>query len=264
MNQPPLPPKPHMCFSGSLACSGCAPCDACLHYVRTYVLPPAMGAAGFAGDAAQAQRFFEAYTQQGWPRLQEAMHRPPHIPGPVGDPGLLGHFAVNDVSQLPALLKELEVLRAEAHAQNSAPAVAPFSPGMPGVMATGNSGGNSPSYAGPNAFLYPMGPPVPSPLASGASFATVPSGTGFVHPPGPYVAGGSGAANPAAPTINAASPTGSPVVSPRASEPALTEEMDAEDIAAASLPASRGVSLGNVMTVPPGMEHHLDIGKETP
>lgn len=76
---PQPPPVPvtmlRVCFSRSLTCSGCNPCDQCLMVVRERVLPPAMLAGGFAGSREQSQRFLEAYTYDGWGRFRESLQQ---------------------------------------------------------------------------------------------------------------------------------------------------------------------------------------------
>lgn len=80
----------HVCFSGSLACSGCNPCEACAVHVRRCVLPVAMIAAGFNQSEQQSEAFFQGYLY-GWKRLHEAMER---------DPILQQQFKAVDITQL--------------------------------------------------------------------------------------------------------------------------------------------------------------------
>lgn len=206
MNQPPnsspwtMParPAPHVCFGSNLSCSGCRPCAACLERVRTYVLPVAMAAAGFAGSREQAMAFFDAYTRVGWPRLHSAMH---------GE--LAGQFQIADIA---SLMGELEMYRAEARAREAA------------------------MNQGPPETNEPLSPP-------------------FASPPAPTP-------SPFAPTLNGAQPPEPPMADPSVGSP--IKPIQAEEIAAAAVPAAgvpvptaNGVSFGNVMHVPPGMEHHL-------
>lgn len=213
MNQPPnsppwtMParPAPHVCFGSNLSCSGCRPCPACLERVRSYVLPVAMAAAGFAGSREQAMAFFDAYTRAGWPRLHAAMH---------GE--LAGQFQIADIA---SLMGELEMYRAEARARDAAM----------------NQSAAEPEASPP--FAPPPGSAAFEPTLNGAMPPMPPE---MVSPPSP------------------------PSPSPSAVKP-----LDAQDIAAAAVPASaspspNGVSFGNVMHVPPGMEHHLTNGGKLP
>lgn len=223
--------KPHLCFSGNLSCSGCAPCDACLEKVRTYVLPMAMSNAGFAGSPEQARAFFESYNRLGWPRLQEAMLREAHVPGPAGDPGLRGQYLITDIA---AIIAELEMYRAEARTRMAMNMSANMPPPAP------------PSEPAQQHFPMPdYGAPPPNPFAPTLNGAD-PHRTNGQHL--------TSEVEEASPLIPIPIPVG----------PALT----VEDIASAAIPARmepvmepvmspERVSLGNVMTVPPGMEHHL-------
>ncbi len=51
------------CFSGSDACTGIAPCDACAKAIHTRVLPKAMVAGGFNGSMEVASKFFDAFMK---------------------------------------------------------------------------------------------------------------------------------------------------------------------------------------------------------
>jgi hypothetical protein len=70
--------NPHVCFSGSNACSGCNPCEMCAKHVRMCVLPVAMIAGGFNQDDRQSEAFFEGY-KFGWQRLHDAMMQDPEL-----------------------------------------------------------------------------------------------------------------------------------------------------------------------------------------
>lgn len=299
--RPPFPPrsKPHMCFSGTPSCSGCAPCDACLQHVRSYVIPVAMAAAGYGADQQRAYAFFDAYTRAGWPRLQEAMLRDPRVQGPLGDPGLLGSYAITDIV---SDLQELEMYRTEARSRQASMQTSP-SPGS--APWNGNGEVPGPSYGMPNS---PMGAMYPG-ILPGYAPGSMP-GPAEGMPTSPYGAPPEPSSftplvNPMAPTLNGATPafaslasSGSAVPQPNQAAPwclhqpphahgapecpppspspyappaappdsrPLVQKMDAEDIAAA---ASSGSSsgqnhvLGNVMHVPPGMEHHLPTDKK--
>lgn len=300
MNQPETLKKPHICFSGSLSCSGCAPCDSCLEKVRTYVLPVAMNAAGFAGSRQQALVFFDAYMRGGWPRLHDAMLR---------DPALNGTFQVTDMA---ALVEELASLRAQVAyyqqvlARMQAGQV-PFTPpdgarraiGVPVEGVTRPPVENPPFPPGP--YQVPPGPyQVPATPPGGFPWQQGFPGQAVAPPPPPPWMTPQGFQPPSfpvepiqpspaeqvqaqtqaphvQPTLNGAEPP--PPIAPASQsklvsdnkpvpEPLtkvednrvhhLVQEMDAEDIAAAAAPASpKGQVLGNVMHVPPGMEHHL-------
>lgn len=74
----------HLCLSGTPSCSGIAPCEACHSAIKEYVLPKAMVAGGFNGDAAQASAFLVTH-QHAWRQLAEhiaALHlMPPTLNG---------------------------------------------------------------------------------------------------------------------------------------------------------------------------------------
>ena len=260
-----------MCFSGTPSCSGCAPCDACLQHVRSYVIPVAMAAAGYGADQQRAYAFFDAYTRAGWPRLQEAMLRDPRVQGPLGDPGLLGSYAITDIV---SDLQELEMYRTEARARQASNEVPGPSYGMPnspmGAMYPGILPGYAPGsmpgpaegmptspYGAPPDPISPYGaPPVPSASASPLVNPMAPTlnGAPFVPQPMPNPA-----ASPEYPTSSPSPYT--PPAAPPDSRP-LVQKMDAEDIAAAASSAPQNHVLGNVMHVPPGMEHHLPTDKK--
>lgn len=121
--QPPQPPPVHVCFTGSLACSGCNPCPDCRAIVQDRVLPVAMMAANLHEAAsvihdlvealrargmdptmhlgvtippsltspqAMAQQFFRGYVD-GWRRLHMAMQ---------SEPELQGKFAITNLADL--------------------------------------------------------------------------------------------------------------------------------------------------------------------
>lgn len=71
MNYPPQPPQPpvqvpvHVCFSGSLECSGCNPCPECRQIVRDSVLPPALAASGLGEVSTILFDLLMALQQRG-------------------------------------------------------------------------------------------------------------------------------------------------------------------------------------------------------
>jgi hypothetical protein len=52
---------PRLCLSGSPACSGVVPCQACAHKILTEIIPKAIMAANLNADRATAERFLLAY-----------------------------------------------------------------------------------------------------------------------------------------------------------------------------------------------------------
>ena len=66
----------HVCFSGSLACSGSNPCETCNDVVNQHVLAFAMQGAGLTLD--QGKTLF-AWIKEGWRRLHLQMMQDPNI-----------------------------------------------------------------------------------------------------------------------------------------------------------------------------------------
>jgi hypothetical protein len=128
VNQPPNAGQPlvHLCLSGSLACSGCNPCQDCLEEVRHTVLPSAAYAAGFNRDPQQWGACLEGYMR-GWDTLQRRFHE---------DGALQARLHLRDVSQLQAMAPAV-------HLDGS-----PIEPPVPPVP---------PGYYG----MPPQGPPPP-------------------------------------------------------------------------------------------------------
>lgn len=116
----------HFCFSGSLSCSGCNPCEACAEHVRRLVLPVAMISGGFNQSREQAGAFFQGYNH-GWQRFLDAMMR---------DPNLSSRLQVTD---LTPLLRQAQTVAPEAPFQGSAQ-----------------------GHALPQSFEYPMRPQPPN------------------------------------------------------------------------------------------------------
>lgn len=73
-------PAFHACFSGSLACSGVNPCDACFQVIRSVVLPRAMIRGGFNQDEAQARSFFAGFGE-GFEVLHRQIEANPSMVG---------------------------------------------------------------------------------------------------------------------------------------------------------------------------------------
>lgn len=69
----------HVCFGGTPSCSGINPCQGCTFVIEERILPPAMTAAGFAGDQAQAAAFFHAYRQAIAEVHQWILTHPEHV-----------------------------------------------------------------------------------------------------------------------------------------------------------------------------------------
>lgn len=258
MNNPRQAPNPsqfHLCFSGSLHCSGCNPCPACHEHVRACVLPVAMGAAGFDGNHQQAQAFFNGYAA-GWQRLQEAMSQ---------NQQLQAEIRFVDVAEIAAKLDEYEQMKAQMqqagqtyHAQ--AQAVAPYGqqpyggmPGQPPMQYT------PPPY-GPQNPPNPYAPQQPTLNASQFEVERQPAASPIQAPAQVPVSA------PTPPRVTKAQIDAQAASreQQRVQNLAQPVEMEAEEIVRAAVPASSvgssvngRIALGNVMVVPPGMEDHL-------
>ena len=245
MNNPRQAPNSaqyHLCFSGSLHCSGCNPCPACHEHVRACVLPVAMGAAGFDGNHQQAQAFFNGYAA-GWQRLQEAMSQ---------NQQLQAEIRFVDVAEIAQKLDEYEHLKAQMQqAQYGQPPIGPMGPvGSPQYGASyapyGVQSGGSGAQAPGNPQYAPQQPTL---NASQFEIERQP-----VAPPVPVSA-------PTPPRVTKAQIDAQAGAREQQRVQNLTQpvELQAEEIIAAAVPRSVNgrVELGNVMVVPPGMEEHL-------
>ncbi len=82
----------HVCMSGSLDCSGVAPCDACAQVVSTYILVPAMKAAGIdQRNDPRVMLFLQTYAEAKRRTLAGILERaqtaaPPPSPIPSTPP----------------------------------------------------------------------------------------------------------------------------------------------------------------------------------
>lgn len=178
--------SPHVCLSGSWWCSGCNPCEPCLDLQMQMVLPSAMMAAGFNGNAQQADAFFEGY-KLGWRKLQQTMSH---------EPRLRSMLQIGDTSRLPEHVS-LQAAYAPPPARpgygsppgRPIPLGPPGMPGMPGMM-----GGGFPPPPGTGGFPPPgMMPPVtaspapPVPNSSPGPAVAPPGWTGWgaAMPPPP-------------------------------------------------------------------------------
>ena len=66
----------HVCFSGSLACSGVNPCETCFNFVNQHVLAYAMQQ--FPMSIEQGRHFFQL-VEVGWKRLHVQMMNDPNV-----------------------------------------------------------------------------------------------------------------------------------------------------------------------------------------
>lgn len=239
MNMPPQQvPLQHVCFSGTITCSGCMPCDACALQVKQAVLPMAMQAAGFNGSYEQAKTFFQGYMY-GWIKLHEAMN---------SDPMIRRQLQIMDVSGLIQLAQQhaQQAHMMQMQQQQRVAAQAWQHEGYPA-----SPHGNPPMFAyGPNGEPLPINgsPPIPSPSLEDEKFEQMAKETPAVLDPNVFnemMNGGS-------------RKQGTPVESRRATVEAerltnLVQPMDPEDIAASTTPI-KPVVLGNVMQVPKDYE----------
>lgn len=135
MNQPTPPQENitiHACFSGSLACSGCNPCKACLKIIETQVIPRAMVWAGLNQSPEMARAFFSGWVN-AWTELHQRMNNSPP-----------GSFQAVDMSAFLELVRE-----AAAQVQGQAQVA------------------QEPAAEDPNIMAPPAAPePVPQPQAS--------------------------------------------------------------------------------------------------
>lgn len=90
-NQPQrMIPPPHVCFSGTLSCSGCNPCERCLEYVQRFVLPVAMMYGGLNQNPQQANAVFQGFIV-GWQQFHVRLSQ---------DRQLQQELKVTDLSQV--------------------------------------------------------------------------------------------------------------------------------------------------------------------
>lgn len=138
-------PLAHYCFSGSLWCSGCNPCDACVAAVRQYVLIPALLAEqdALGQDLAVAQAMgrgvdlqllantFFKVAADAWRQLHATMQSMPAQNRP---------FRVMNVTKVmeAAEIGRQVIAERERAAQAAASAAAPANPGVPNAPAGSN------------------------------------------------------------------------------------------------------------------------------
>lgn len=124
----------HICYSGSLGCSGCNPCSACLEKVGQYVLTHAMMVSGLNHYDEQARAFIQGFYE-GWKRFHGGMRSDPR----------LQEFQVAEVRMM---VRAIELLQQhEAQMQGAQPSPPPF--------------GFAQGQPYPGAEAYPMQPPWP-------------------------------------------------------------------------------------------------------
>lgn len=234
MNQPPFPPHPqmqpqqesqlhHICFSGSLHCSGAVPCEPCLFNVRHHLLSIALEmvqpAWGFNLTPQQAQQLLEAYTR-AWPIFHERMIRQ-----------MRNQFQIADITALVRELEDYRRLQAQQMMQ-AQPGVPPMAQTAP-VNQANQAGAFPPGYGPPPGYAQfappgmPPGVIPPWGIPPGYPGSPYPMPPGYPAPPYGYPMGVDPNASPAPlgtpdpnnPTLNAAAlppPQVMPVMSPQA------------------------------------------------
>lgn len=93
--------RPHLCFGGDLACSGCMPCTNCMIVTRDVVISHVLAATQAITTPEQAIAAYQAYQTTAWQMMADLMMRHPAF--------------VNRFTQTPvhALLAEVTALRQE-------------------------------------------------------------------------------------------------------------------------------------------------------
>lgn len=152
----------HVCMSGNMECSGVDPCDPCASATMTYVLVPAMKAAGIdQRNDPRVASFLRTYAEAR-KHLVNGLHAqaaqaapppPPMAPRPSRPP----------VADLPLTEAELEAMAHPApHATIAAPSASLVDPPMAGGP---DEPGHSYDYAAQDAqqAARPASPPAPLP-----------------------------------------------------------------------------------------------------
>lgn len=284
----------HICYSGSLGCSGCNPCSACLEKVGQYVLTHAMMVSGLNHYDEQARAFIQGFYE-GWKRFHGGMHTDPR----------LQEFQVAEVRMMVRAIELLQQQEAQMQAAQGGPPPFGFAQGQPFPGAEAYPMQQPPWP--PQHQMPPQGWPAAPPGFPPASQFAGQLPPGYAYPPGyhpvapppmmevqPPIQQQLPLQQPSqiAPTLNGAMPA-QPMMQAIHHEPAtrggspengapsrpspgngirktdsssrvemLAQEMDAEEIAASVVRVPDAapqapVVLGNVMHVPPGMEDHL-------
>lgn len=163
--------REHICFSGSLECSGCNPCIPCVDQVRHNIIPFAMmhflnhvnqTTGGMTFSQEQVQVFLDAYTQ-AWPMFYDAMAK-----------GGIRGFEIADVSEI-----EREVLYLRQLIESGQ--VPPLPPQQPQYAQQAPVGYPGQFTQGGNA--YPLNPQGMSPGSAGFQQGMPPIPPGYALTP---------------------------------------------------------------------------------
>lgn len=132
---PVTPQARRFCESGSLECSGIAPCPQCFIFIMVKVVPPAMRATNAIQSKEQADTFFRTFVESYRQILvaKSAEHSSGAISPPVTTPALLAYLEFRKHFQLghPALLAWITSLGPVPSSGQTSGQTSGQSPGQP-------------------------------------------------------------------------------------------------------------------------------------